>query len=556
MPVTQLSSLTVIRQAWGHAAIYAVGSLFLGVGQIAIAPLLISRLSLAEFGTYELFLAMYVAGRAVLLLPLSSAVLYGYCRLCETDTERKRMVGTALQLSACCSVGLCAAGLAMPTWPAWLLRSGGDVNAIGRVVVFGLCLEAVVQLGLAVLRASQRPAMYGVIALVQLVGTLSLVGVFVGVMHRGVQGVFDAFFLGNVPAAIALVPVLRGEVSVRFNWTYARSLTLLALTVVPVNLALLVIGISDRYFLRYFWDLPTVGVYALSYKLGSAAPQMISMPFLMAWPAFVFAGTSPQRTGQLVSGAAFYLWAVGLLLVVMVSSAATPLVLLFGGATFLAGVPLLPIVSVGVLLGGVMNVVMSAVVAAGRFVWNMTALLIVSAVLLVLNVLLIPAYGMTGAAVATLAGYALGAAASVLLARRLVVLDVQAFRWVKVSVGALIALLVGRELDDVSRWPVLSVCAASAVSAGIYAGLLALSGVIPREWWSLAKSVPGGGEPAQAGGALSIGHPSSDGLIGQDEHDGARRGVQQERRGGREDRGFPLITQEPGMPLSGVEIPR
>jgi O-antigen/teichoic acid export membrane protein len=261
-----------------------------------------------------------------------------------------------------------------------------------------------------------------------------------------------------------------------------------------------VIAISDRYFLRYYWDLPTVGVYALSYKLGSAAPQMIAMPFLMAWPAFVFAGTSTQRTGQLVSSAALYLWAAGLLLVVMVSSAAKPLILLFGGATFLAGVPLLPIVSIGVLLGGVMNIVMSAVVAAGRFVWNMTALLIVSAVLLVLNALLIPAYGMLGAAVATLLGYALGAAASVLLARRLVVLDVQAFKWVKLSIGALIALLVGRELDDVSRSPLLCVCATTVVSGGIYAGLLAISGVIPREWWSLAKSVPVGGEPTQPSG--------------------------------------------------------
>jgi O-antigen/teichoic acid export membrane protein len=500
MLATHPSSSVVIRQAWGHAAIYAIGSLFLGVGQIAIAPLLISRLSLAQFGAYELFLTLYVAGRTVLLLPLSSAVLYGYWRLCHTDQDRKRMVGTAVQLAVCCSLGLCAVAMALPDWPAWLLRTDGDVNVIGRVVVFGLCLESIVQIGLAVLRASQRPAMYGLIALVQLAGNLSLVGVFVGVLHRGVEGVFDAFLVGNVLAAMALVPVLRGNVTLRFDSTMARSLTLFALTVVPVNLALLVIGVSDRYFLRYSWDLSTVGVYALSYKLASAPPQMIAVPFLMAWPAFVFAGASPQRTGQLVSSAALYLWAAGLLLVVMVSSAARPLILLFGGVTFLAGVPLFAIVSVAVLLGGVMNVVMSAVVAAGRFVWNMTALLIVSVVLLGLNAMLIPAYGMLGAAVATLAGYALGAAASVLLARRLVVLDVQAFKWVKVSIGAVVAFLVGRELDEVSRWPVLSLCATSVVSAGIYGGLLTVSGVIPRKWWRLVKSVPIGGEPTPPGG--------------------------------------------------------
>jgi hypothetical protein len=66
--------------------------------------------------------------------------------------------------------------------------------------------------------------------------------------------------------------------------------------------------------------------------------------------------------------------------------------------------------------------------------------------------------------------------------------------------AALIALLVGRELDDVSRWPVLSVCATSVVSAGIYAGLLAISGVIRKDWWGLAKSLPVGGEATQPKG--------------------------------------------------------
>ncbi len=551
MSVTQLSSSAVIRRAWGHAAIYAIGSLFLGVGQIAIAPLLLSRLSLAEFGTYELFLSLYVAGRAVLLLPLSSAVLYGYCRLCETDADRARLVGTALQISACCIVGLCAAGLAIPDWPAWLLQTGGDVNAVGRVVMFGLCLESVVQLGLAVLRASQRPGLYGLIALVQLVGTLSLVAVFVGLLRWGVQGVFEAFFLGNLPAVAALVLLLRREVSLTFNWTFARSLSVLALTVVPVNVALLVIGISDRYFLRFYWDLPTVGVYALSYKLGSAAPQMISMPFLMAWPAFVFAGSSRQRTGQLVSSAAFYLWAAGLLLVVMVSSAAKPLILLFGGTPFLAGVALLPVVSIGVLLGGVMNVVMSAVVAAGRFVWNMTALLIVSAVLLGFNAWLIPPYGMFGAATATLLGYGLGAAAAVLLARRLVVLDIQAPRWIKVSCGALVALLVGRELEDAWRWPLLNLCATSAVSGGIYAGLLVLSGVLPKAWWRAARNLPLGRDLAEPRGDPHGGH-----VIPRDGQDGVRHPGGDGTAGASIGGGVRMATHEPGMPPCGIEVGR
>jgi peptidoglycan biosynthesis protein MviN/MurJ (putative lipid II flippase) len=147
-----------------------------------------------------------------------------------------------------------------------------------------------------------------------------------------------------------------------------------------------------------------------------------------------------------------------------------------------------------------MNVVMSAVVAAGRFVWNMTALLIASTVLLALNVLLIPAYGMLGAAVATLVGYALGAAASVLLARRLVVLDLQAFTWAKISGAALIAWLVGRGLDDVSRWPCLNLCATTAVSGGLYACLLASSGVVPKDLWGLARRVPSGGDPTQSDG--------------------------------------------------------
>ena len=112
---------SVINKAWGQAAVFAMGTLCLSVGQIAMAPLLTRRLSVSQYGTYEILLASYIVIRALLLLPLSSALVYGYCKRCYADGERKGLLGATSIFSLSISAAFFVVGVAIPQWPSWFI---------------------------------------------------------------------------------------------------------------------------------------------------------------------------------------------------------------------------------------------------------------------------------------------------------------------------------------------------------------------------------------------------------------------------------------------------
>jgi O-antigen/teichoic acid export membrane protein len=479
---------SVINKAWGQAAAFSIGSICLSVGQIAMAPLLTRRLSVSQYGTYEILLASYLAMRTLLLLPLSSALVYGLCKYSHTDDERKGLLGTMSLLSLLISAMFVIGGIGIPQWPSWFIHSESNLTTVGLIILFSLGLETSIQLGLGGLRAAQQPVLYGLVATSQLFGTLALTAVFLGFYNLGLEGVFGSFLAGNLLANVVLIPVMSSRISKKFNWTSLKPMIILAMTLVPVSLANLILSISDRYFLNSFSSLAILGVYGLAYKIGSGASMLVAVPFSTAWPAIIFSEKESDRIGELVSRAALYLWGIGMLSTVMVSSAAKPLLLLFGGQNFLPGVYLIPIISTGGLLFGVTGILLSSVVAQGRWRWNMMAMLVVSALVLILNALLIPNQGMFGAALATLLAYLFGLALSVLLARRFVTLNYEISKWVKISISGVIAIFIGKQMEDLSMISFLNAGGATLVSAIVYGVLLRIWGVIPPRVWDTALS--------------------------------------------------------------------
>ncbi len=479
---------SVINKAWGQAAVFAIGTLCLSVGQIAMAPLLTRRLSVSQYGTYEILLTSYIAIRALLLLPLSSALVYGYCKRCYADGERRGLLAATSVLSLSISAACFVVGVAVPQWPSWFIYTETSLNSVGLIILFSLGLESIVQMGLGALRVAQQPALYGLVALSQLFGTLGLTAVLVGVYNLALEGVFGSVLAGNLLANVVLMPNICNRISKTFNWLPVKSVMIFAMTLIPVNLANLILSISDRYFLNSCCTLAVLGVYGLAYKIGSGASMLVAVPFVTAWPAIIFSEKRPNRIGELVSKAALYLWGIGMLSTVMVSSAARPLLLLFGGNNFLPGTYLIPIISTGALVFGVTSVFLSAVIAQGRVRWNMIAMLVVSAVALFLNAMLIPTLGLIGAALATILAYLFGLALSILLLRRLVTLNYEISNWIKILISGLIATLVGKLMEDMFLLSFVNAFAAALVSAIVYVALLWILGVIPLRVWDTGVS--------------------------------------------------------------------
>jgi O-antigen/teichoic acid export membrane protein len=227
--------------------------------------------------------------------------------------------------------------------------------------------------------------------------------------------------LGDIGSAVLMLFWLRRmgfKMPVELDWSVARPLLTRSFPLVLNILLGLLIFNCDLLVLKYFRGNATVGWYSASY-------QLISFLINMAWayshsllPALT---TAPRDTGErqaLYQTSLAQSFAVSLPIAVGGALLAGPLIaLVFGPQYEASGAPLALLVS-SVPFMVYKDVAMVAMIVSGRerAVLRMTAVAVVFN--LVANLLVIPRYGMVGAACTTLATEVLRALLAAAYVRR------------------------------------------------------------------------------------------------------------------------------------------
>ncbi len=226
---------------------------------------------------------------------------------------------------------------------------------------------------------------------------------------------------GDILACVMLwigIRRLGWNITPRFSFTEAKPVLARSWPLVANVLLGLTIYNSDLIFLYIFRDHETVGLYSAAYQLISFLINMAAAYSLSLLPALTRASTNIEDRNRLYRSAFAQTFAVALPLAVGGALVAHQIIGTVFGAAYLSAVPVLAVLTCTLPFTMSKEVDLIALVVAGRetTVMRMTAAAVL--VNLTLNVILIPKYGMWGAAWSTLATEAVRALFARICARR------------------------------------------------------------------------------------------------------------------------------------------
>jgi O-antigen/teichoic acid export membrane protein len=251
---------------------------------------------------------------------------------------------------------------------------------------------------------------------------------------------------------------------------------------VPAALALIAVNFGDRFLLQAFSGLEEVGLYEIGVRIASAMVLLLTA-FRMAWPAFAYSIEDDEEAKRTYAFVLTYLvvissWlalGLGLLSPWLVRLLTTPdfyegsrvvAPLAFGGAAYAAYI----VMAIGV--GRAKRTQFNWVIAGAAAVVNIG-----------LNLILIPAYGMMGAALATVAAYVAMFLLMSWYAQRVFPTPYQ-WRRVATAVAAAVALLALGKLVDADLWLALLLAVVYPLA------LLPLGFYLPAERARLRRLLP------------------------------------------------------------------
>jgi O-antigen/teichoic acid export membrane protein len=407
--VSQLLELT------RHSFIYGVGGIVSRFLAVFMLPLYTRYLTPADYGA----IATLIAGSAVATVLLRAGGGYGFMRFYfdSDDPEyRKRLLRTIFwfqMIKATLALILCVVFASQIA--NWLSLDSHKLSSSGTSLVIATGVLLWVNVNYAQLtnlfRVEQRSVAFTAATVANIAITVPLTVLLVVVYKEGPLGVLVGNFSGTLVIFLVLLAYRREQLGFQFDRKLLRAVNRFGLPLVPSALALWVTNFGDRFMLIKLTpeatNLTQVGQYSLAVNIGSVMVLLFTA-FQTAWPAFAYSIADEGAAKRAYAYVMTYL-------VLLASWAAIALSLLapwivhwlapdnhhFWPAA--GAVPALAYSSV--FYAGFIVVT----IGAGRTKntqFNWVAATIAAVVNFTLNLWLIPAYGMLGAAYATLIAYA------------------------------------------------------------------------------------------------------------------------------------------------------
>jgi O-antigen/teichoic acid export membrane protein len=434
-----------IRRLGKHTAVYGLGGLVSRILAVLLLPLYTHYLGPRGFGKIEIIVALTTVLVIVLRLGISSAFFRFYFDT-KDEAERTLVVRTSFWFTMTMATAGLVVGFVLASPIAHALALGDDPWLV-RAAFVGLWAQMNYEQLTSLFRVEERSTQFVLASVANVLITVGMTVLLVVGLHKGPTGAVVGNFVGTLCVYLVLLGYRRYQLGLEFSRDLLRRMNRFGTPLVPSALALWAINFIDRIFIAQYKDQAEVGVYSVAVRISSAIVFLI-IAFRLAWPAFAYSIEDDREAKRTYSYVLTYLlfacsWisvALGVLSPWIVhvlapkpgfARASDAVALLCFASTAYAGYT---VVAIGI-----------GRARQTQFNWIVSG--IAAIVNIVLNVILIPPYGMVGAAVAAAAAYITLFVGMVLNSHRVYPVAYQ-WRRVLTLAGAAIGLTVlGRMLD-------------------------------------------------------------------------------------------------------------
>ena len=389
--------------------------LIYGAGRIAFQfliflsiPILTRILSKDDFGVIETMTAATGALAVVVVLGLDSASQRSYFDYRDEQVEERRRVLSTTFWTLLCWSTLVVGVLVLLSGPISRALFGDETYSV--VVAIAIAVVAAETMFLfiqEVLRVRHQPMRYAVLSIVWGLATIGLMVALVGIFDKGLRGYYVGFLVGGLLTVVVGLLVIRDAVRFTFDTRELKVMLAFGLPLVPLSASIWIIQLVDRFFLLHYSSIAELGVYGLGVRLANLLLLAV-VTLGLAWVPFIFdlAQRAPEEEREVRGRSLTYTVVLLGFGAVVISIFAREAFLTVTDPKFEDAYQVVGLTAASVVFIGMNLVTMTGISLRRRTGYFARYAVYVAALNIALNFLLIPPYGMVGAALATALTYA------------------------------------------------------------------------------------------------------------------------------------------------------
>lgn len=319
------------------------------------------------------------------------------------DLEWQRtLTGSSIALSCCIGIPiglivfLLAGSIAQITFPGYTHL----YQIISITVIFGICsgiLTAAAQAALCV----RWGMIFGLVAILGTVGGNVL---FIIILRLGATGMVLTTVSTGIALGVAGVISMRTQVG-RPDPAIMHILLLSGAVLLPTMIAAWALNVIDRFFLIQYVSTDSLGHYAIANKIASLLGVFMS-PLYAAWTPLALSIHHDPQAKERYAIVSRYIIGIALLAGLGLGLFAPEILIILTRASYLPAAPYVGFLAYVHIFSAFGTVLYTSALAEKQLKSISLTTIAGAAINVLMNFLLIPTYGVWGATIATVIGYA------------------------------------------------------------------------------------------------------------------------------------------------------
>ena len=479
-----------IRALSRDVTVYGLGDVAVSIVNFFLLGLYVKYLDVSDYGVIGMLGSLEVVAKIAFRFGLDGAFMRLFYDS-DRPEDRQRLASTIffflLMLNGAVMGVLLLASPALAT----ALLGGTQYTAALRLMLINTFAIGFTFIPFHVLRIEQRTVTFSLLTLARAVLTTIVRLLLVVNLGMGVTGLYLADVLVTLIVVGALARWFAPLIRATFSRAVLREALRFGLPRVPHAAAQQVIAIGDRFVLKLFVSIESIGIYSMAVSFGLVQKLFLSA-FESAWAPFYYATVreaDAQRTFRTITTygvAVLALLTAGLSAVGRHAAQAMThgYLLAPDDPQWTAVETVITWTAIGVFLQGFYLLTSIGLNITKRTEYYPVATLSAAAVNIVLNFALIPRFGIVGAAWANGAGYGVQAAVGYAFSQRFYPIQYEWGRLLRVCAAAIVATAAARMLPAITLpvsprsmlAPVPDLLLRGVVVIIVFVGLLAVTG--------------------------------------------------------------------------------
>ena len=458
-------SISRIRQLASDAGLYVVGFALRRALSVITMPVLTRYLSTAGYGVLAIVGSVQNMLEVFYELGLGSAATRFYYDAAD-PAQRRRLFATLLVFSSLVTAVL--TGLLFLAGPLVWQLVGGEIPFYPYLALTlgGVFLGNFAVLPRVLFRVCNQVPTFFRLSLAQSVLTVALSLVFVIWYDMGPVGPVLATFVVTALFTGVYLAYLRPWVKGAVDWQVARRAVAFGAPEIPLRWGRWALRTSDRLILRHFTSLSTVAFYSVGCSVAKMPFDLVGSGIHWAIVPFFYATAteeSQKRSTTLFARIATYNFLILVALGLATVMFAHEFITILASDRYAEAERVVPLVAAASLLECAFYIPSKGLYLRQKTAWLLPLFLIPSAIDIGLNFVLVPMYGMMGAAWSMFFGYSLMIVMTIIVSQRVYPIPYEYGRIAKIGVAALLVWGISLVLPD-TGWAARIVAKAAALA--------------------------------------------------------------------------------------------